>query len=66
MTHRSPSFLNDLLEADAQACAHGCGLEPRLLEMLIDRDSQARYDRQRPGNIPEADRPTQEGHHARR
>jgi len=37
MTYRHPSLLTDLLAADAQACAHGCCLEPRLVEMLLDR-----------------------------
>lgn len=31
------SFLIDLLALDGAASDHGCGLEPRLLEMLMER-----------------------------
>jgi len=34
------SFLIDLLATHGTASAHGCGLEPRLLEMLLDRHAQ--------------------------
>lgn len=40
------SFLIDLLAAHEQAACHGCGLEPRLLELLLDRHGQ------RPDVIP--------------
>lgn len=51
MTYRPPSLLNDLLAADAQACAHGCCLEPRLVEMLLDRHACL------PGNGPDITAP---------
>lgn len=37
MTHDAPALLLDLLAADAQASDFGCGLDPRLREMLMDR-----------------------------
>ncbi len=37
MSDHTHSLLIDLLGADALAAEHGCGLEPRLLEMLLDR-----------------------------
>lgn len=39
MPDTSHSFLTDLLAAEGAASEHGCGLEPRLLEMLMDRHS---------------------------
>ena len=76
MTHRSPARLIDLLEAAAPASAPRCGLEPRLLEMLIDRDSIVPRGRQWPhpaahsrpvsGPLPGAPRSAQEASHVRR
>jgi len=37
MPDHSHSLLIDLLAAHDSASAHGCGLEPRLLELLLDR-----------------------------
>jgi hypothetical protein len=35
------AFLIDLLAMHETAAAHGCGLEPQLLEMLLDRHATA-------------------------
>ncbi len=35
----SHAFLINLLSAHDSAAAHGCGLEPQLLELLLDRHS---------------------------
>lgn len=43
------SFLIDLLAMNDAASAHGCGLEPRLLEMLLDR--QAHFHGTAPLNL---------------
>lgn len=40
MADTSHSFLIDLLAVDGAANAHGCGLEPRLLELLLDRHAK--------------------------
>lgn len=39
MPEPSHAFLISLLSAHDSAVAHGCGLEPQLLELLIDRHS---------------------------
>ncbi|ATX65606.1 hypothetical protein [Roseinatronobacter bogoriensis] len=39
MREPSHAFLINLLSAHESAAAHGCGLEPQLLEMLLDRHS---------------------------
>lgn len=39
MREPSHAFLINLLSAHESAAAHGCGLEPQLLEMLMDRHS---------------------------
>lgn len=46
MTDPHHSILIDMLAMDTTASEHGCGLEPRLLEMLLDRHAQ------RAGTIP--------------
>lgn len=39
MPEPSHAFLINLLSAHDSAAAHGCGLEPQLLELLLDRHS---------------------------
>lgn len=40
MREQSYAFLINLLSAHDSAAAHGCGLEPQLLELLLDRHSR--------------------------
>ncbi|MDD7971375.1 hypothetical protein [Roseinatronobacter alkalisoli] len=40
MTTPSHPFLIDMLAMNAQASAHGCGLNPRLRDMLLDRHAR--------------------------
>lgn len=50
MPYQAHSFLIDLLAAHDSAADFGCGLEPRLLELLVDRHSA-------PNGVHRLDRP---------
>lgn len=41
MRDRPHAFLIDLLAMHETAAVHGCGLEPQLMEMLLDRHATA-------------------------
>lgn len=62
MRHLPNTFLIDLLAMDCHGREYGCGLESRLLEMLLDRHAV------RPGSVPlnravRQDGPTRQDHY---